>query len=302
MARVEPYKLGTAPAGVMCLTAAVDTQADRLELLVIGWGRGLEAWVVDYQVVRGDPSAPQTWERLDGLLQTRYPHAYGQALPIAAAFVDSGGSATQEVYNFTRTKRHRHIYSIKGASRPGRPILSSKPSTVEVRWNGRTEPHGAQLWFVGTDTAKDYLANRWRVKSGPGQIHFSCDLTEDFFRQITSEYRVTVWKHGHRLSRWDKKQADRNEALDLMVYNTAAAQYAGLHKLTDAHWEKMAAALNPDQISLFEATPGEVAADSQLSAPAEPRIYTAPRPQVEPNRARVPRFIPANRPPSRVSW
>ncbi|MCB8747709.1 phage terminase large subunit family protein [Rhodoferax sp. U2-2l] len=251
MARAEPYKLGTAPAGVMRLTAAVDTQADRLELLVVGWGRWLEAWVIDYQIVRGDPSDPQTWARLDALLQTRYPHAFGQTLPIAAAFVDSGGNATQEVYSYTRTKRHRHIFSIKGASRPGRPILSSKPSTVEVRANGRNERHGAQLWFVGTDTAKDYLANRWRVKSGPGQIHFSQDLSEDFFRQITSEYRVTVWKHGHRLSRWDKKQADRNEALDLMVYNCAAAQYAGLHKLTDAHWDKMAAALNPDQISLF---------------------------------------------------
>lgn len=93
MARAEPYKLGTAPAGVMRLTAAVDTQADRLELLVVGWGRWLEAWVIDYQIVRGDPSDPQTWARLDALLQTRYPHAFGQTLPIAAAFVDSGGNA-----------------------------------------------------------------------------------------------------------------------------------------------------------------------------------------------------------------
>jgi phage terminase large subunit GpA-like protein len=236
---------------VLRLTAAVDTQADRLEVLVVGWGRGMEAWVIDYQVLRGDPADLQTWARLDALLQTRYPHAYGQTLPIAAAFVDSGGNATQEVYNYTRTKRHRSIYSIKGASRPGRPVLSAKPSMVEVRWNGRTEPHGAQLWFVGTDTTKDYLANRWRVKSGVGQIHFSDELTEDFFRQITAEYRVTVWRHGHRTNRWDKKQADRNEALDLMVYNTAAAHYLGLHKLSEPHWAKLAGALNPDQISLF---------------------------------------------------
>lgn len=257
MARAEPYKLGTCPAGVIKLTAAVDTQADRLEFLVIGWGRGLEAWVIDHQVVRGDPSDLQTWARLDGLLQTRYPHAYGQTLGIGAAFVDSGGNATQEVYNFTRTKRHRHVYAIKGASKPGRPILGSKPSTVEVRWNGRTEPNGAQLWFVGTDTTKDYLANRWRVKSGPGQIHFSNELPDDFYRQITAEYRVTLWKHGHRVSRWEKKQADRNEVLDLMVYNTAASQYLGLHKLSDTHWDKLAGALNPDQISLFATDPDQ---------------------------------------------
>jgi phage terminase large subunit GpA-like protein len=251
MARAEAYRLGTVPAAALVLTASVDTQADRLEMLVVAWGRGLESWVIDYQVIRGDPADLQTWAALDAKLQTRYPHAFGQMLPIKAAFVDSGGSATQEVYNYTRNKRHRHIYSIKGASRPGRPILSSKPSAVEVRWNGRVEPHGAQLWFVGTDTAKDYLANRWRVKQGVGQIHFSSDLTDDFYRQITAEYRVTLWKHGHRQSRWEKKQADRNEVLDLFVYNTAAAHYLGLHKLTEPHWDKLASALNPDQISLF---------------------------------------------------
>ncbi|MBK9444388.1 MAG: phage terminase large subunit family protein [Comamonadaceae bacterium] len=261
MARAEPYKLGTCQPGVIKLTASVDTQADRLEMLVIGWGRGLEAWVVDYQVIRGDPADQQTWDSLDALLQTRYPHAYGQTLPIAAAFVDSGGNATQEVYNYTRTKRHRHIYAIKGASRPGRPILSSKPSKVEVRWNGRVAPHGADLWFVGTDTAKDYLANRWRAKSGPGQIHFSSQLSDDFYHQITAEYRVTVWRHGHRISRWEKKQADRNEVLDLFVYNTAAAQYLGLHKLTDAHWDKLAGALNPNQISLFSTDAAVLAID-----------------------------------------
>ena len=268
MARAEPYKLGTCPAGVIRLTAAVDTQADRLEMLVIGWGRGLEAWVIDYQVVRGDPADLQTWARLDALLQTRYPHAFGQTLGISAAFVDSGGSATQEVYNFTRTKRHRSIYSIKGASKPGRPILSSKPSKVEVRWNGRVEPYGAELWFVGTDTAKDYLANRWRVSQGVGQIHFSHQLSEDFYRQITAEYRVTLWKHGHRVSRWEKKQADRNEVLDLMVYNTAASQYLGLHKLTDTHWDKLAGALNPNQISLFATEEPEISIKTPV--PAQP--------------------------------
>lgn len=304
MARAENYKLGTCPAGVIRLTASVDTQADRLEMLVIGWGRGMESWVVDYQVVRGDPADLDTWTRLDALLQTRYPHAYGQTLPIKAAFVDSGGNATQEVYNYTRNKRSRKIYAIKGASRPGRPILSSKPSKVEVRWNGRVEPHGAELWFVGTDTAKDYLANRWRVKSGPGQIHFSNQLTEDFYKQITSEYRVTIWRHGHKQSRWEKKQADRNEALDLFVYNTAVAQYLGLHKLTPAHWDSFAAELNPHQVSLFaapeETDPPALPAPAPASmAPALPTPQAPPATQVpapEPTPAPI-AYTPAVRAP-----
>ncbi len=296
MARAEPYRLGTVPARALILTAAVDTQNDRLEALVMGWGRGMEAWVIDYQVIRGSPSDLQTWAQLDELLRTRYPHEGGVSLPIKAAFIDSGGSATQEVYNFTRTKRARHWYAIKGASRPGRPILSSKPSAVEVRWNGRTEPRGAQLWFVGTDTAKDYLANRWRVKSGQSQIHFSTDLQEDFYRQITAEYRITIWKHGHRISRWEKKQADRNEVLDLTVYNVAAAHYAGLHKMTDAHWDKLEGSLNPDSVVLDtepkkpRATPAATRGAEKEPAPPQPEASKPkdapatqrPRPQARP--------------------
>jgi phage terminase large subunit GpA-like protein len=265
MARAEPYKLGTCPAQVIKLTAAVDTQADRLEMLVTGWGRGMEAWTIDYHIIRGDPADLATWARLDTLLTTRYPHASGNTLRIEAAFVDSGGNATQEVYNYTRTRRSRGIYAIKGASRPGRPILSSKPSLVEVRWNGKTEARGAQLWFVGTDTAKDHLANRWRATHGPAQIHFSADLPEDFYRQITAEYRISVWKNGHRMSRWEKKQADRNEALDLWVYNTAAAHYLGLHKLTETHWDKLHDKLNTEQTSLFAFPVEEKQAEAALT-------------------------------------
>ena len=245
MARAEPYKLGTVPVRAVKLTAAVDTQADRLEMMVLGWGRGMECWVIDYQVVRGDPADLATWTKLDRLLLTRYPHGGGQEMRIEAAFVDSGGNATQEVYNYTRTKKNRGIFAIKGASRPGRPILSSKPSMVEVRWNGKTEERGAKLWFVGTDTAKDHLANRWRATEGPGVIHFSRDLSDDFYQQITAEYRVEVWKNGHKFNRWEKKQAARNEALDLFVYNLAAAHYLGLHKLSETHWDKAEERMSP---------------------------------------------------------
>ena len=56
------------PAGALVLTAAVDTQNDRLEFKVVGWGPGLEGWVVDYQVIMGSPAEQTTWARLDELL------------------------------------------------------------------------------------------------------------------------------------------------------------------------------------------------------------------------------------------
>jgi hypothetical protein len=41
--RREDYRIGTVPKGVMFLTAGVDVQKDRIEVEVVGWGRGKES-------------------------------------------------------------------------------------------------------------------------------------------------------------------------------------------------------------------------------------------------------------------
>jgi len=58
--RAEPYALRTAPAGVLRITAGVDTQDDRFEVQITGWGRGMSFWVLDYVVIPGDPDADTT--------------------------------------------------------------------------------------------------------------------------------------------------------------------------------------------------------------------------------------------------
>ena len=45
MKRREDYK-DVLPAGVLLLTAGVDIQIDRIEVEVVGWGRGFESWSV----------------------------------------------------------------------------------------------------------------------------------------------------------------------------------------------------------------------------------------------------------------
>jgi phage terminase large subunit GpA-like protein len=49
--RREDYRIGTVPKGGLFLTAGVDVQKDRIEVEVVGWGRGKESWSVDYQVL-----------------------------------------------------------------------------------------------------------------------------------------------------------------------------------------------------------------------------------------------------------
>ncbi len=52
--RAEPYALRWVPLGGLLLIAGVDTQDNRLEVVVWAYGRGCEKWVVDHQVFFGN--------------------------------------------------------------------------------------------------------------------------------------------------------------------------------------------------------------------------------------------------------
>ncbi|MDT4801225.1 Phage terminase large subunit (GpA) [compost metagenome] len=281
--RAEPYRLGDVPSGALILTAAVDVQHNRLELLVIGWGEGLERWVVDFQVVPGDPADERTWSLLDERLKARYRHVSGVELAICATAIDSGGHHTDEVYQFTRLRRWRNVIAVKGASKPGRPVLAQRPSKVDVTRNGKTEKHGAELWMVGTDTAKDWIYNRYPFSEGPGALHFSQDLPDDFYEQAVAERKLTRYVKGYKRIEWVKGKAERNEALDLLVYNLAAAQFLGLHRYREAEWSKLR---------------GQVSQGSLFSA-ANPAAEQAETPRDMPSRPEPPRQTPASQLPAR---
>lgn len=246
----ENYVLGTLTVGVLVLTCSVDVQANRLEVMVIGWGVGMERWVVDFQVIPGDPADQRTWDLLDELLKARYRHPCGVALGILATGIDSGGHHTHEVYQFCRVRRWRNVFALKGASKPGKPVIAQRPSLVDVTWKGQTERNGAELWMIGTDTAKDWIYNRYGFESGPGAVHFAKDLPDEFFQQCVAERKIARYVKGYKRIEWVKGKADRNEALDLQVYNLAMAYYLGLHRYGEQDWDKLRQALA--QASLFD--------------------------------------------------
>lgn len=288
LARAEPYELGTVPQGGVILTAAIDCQAYRLEMKVVAWGPGMESWVVDYQVIHGAPSEQATWDKADQLLRTRYRHASGCMLGIDAAFVnaDGKGGTAQDVYLFTGPRRRRNIFSVKGHSRPGRPILSAKPTLVDIDHRGKSQKQGAQLWFVGPDTAKDYLQARWDRSAGPGAVHFSQQLPDAYFKGLTAEYRTTKFKRGRKVSYWEQKKGEANEPLDLMVYNLGAAYYLGLQRKNDHHWQLLRDRLMPSQgdlLSPVDTYPQpESPAKPDESAPPPRRVDPAPTPAPAP--------------------
>jgi len=151
--RVDGHTLETrretwdeAPPAVLVVTAGVDTQDDRLEVSLLGWGLGEECWVLAHRVLYGDPSGNELWRELDGLLLERMATSDGRALPIAAACIDTGGHHTLAAYRFCRSRLRRKVFAIKGAAGAGHPRRS--PARDEVGFARGTAPNEGPCVFV----------------------------------------------------------------------------------------------------------------------------------------------------------
>lgn len=250
-ARAEPYPLRVIPDAALVLTMAVDTQPNRLEVQIEAWGPFMEHWVIDYQVLNGDPSEPpgkpgSVWARLDEIRRTPFAHASGaRPIPISAYAIDSGGANTQDVYNYGAARAHVGCLIIKGANRPNKPIISSTPSRVDIDWSGQKTEGGAVLWMIGTDVAKDYIHNRLKLSEGPGAWHYPEAMPDEWYEGVLSERKQVRYVKGHAVREWIKAAGDRNEPLDVSVYNLAVAHHLGLHKWSALDWQRLREKLVP---------------------------------------------------------
>ncbi len=215
--RGEPYDHETLPDGVIALSAGVDTQDDRLEVQIVGFGAKEEAWPCLYEVLHGDPAQPKVWEELDALLLATYRGADGRAFKVRSTCIDSGGHHAAAVYAFCRARRNRRVFATKGVGGP-RPIWPKRASKGGVK--------GAeQVFAIGVDTAKEAIYGRLRIKEpGPGYIHFPAETAFDaaYFNQLTSEQVVTRYREGRPYRVWVLQKGKRNEALDTMVLALSA--------------------------------------------------------------------------------
>lgn len=289
--RADPYALGTVPIGGLKLTAGVDVQRNRWEIGVWAWGRGLESWVVDHHVIEGNPASEADWEQVTEYLRRRYVQAWhGGSLGIESISIDSSDQ-TQAVYNWVRNIAHQlPVQAIKGDSIEGKPIKGTA-SSQDITWRGQRWPNGVKLWVIGVDTAKDLLHGQLAIaQPGPGYVHFSHDLPDEWYQQLTAEQRILVrTQKGGEAFRWVKRRP-RNEVLDCRNYALHAAFILGLDCYGEKRWQQLEARVQPP-VDLFSAPPSAPAA---VAVPAVP----ADVPQVTPA-ARAPRAA-ASRPQPRA--
>jgi phage terminase large subunit GpA-like protein len=212
----QNYDAQTLPAGVVCVTAGVDVQGDRLEIEFVGWGAGAESWGIYPQILRGNTGEAEIWTLLDDVLaRARFTTEDGRVLRVIGVCVDSGYE-TQNVYEFCTPRAARNIWATKGQEGQ-RPVWPRKVTRSR-------KFRGHQVRLVGVDSAKETIYSRFAIEDGkPGCCHFSMSYDEDWFTQATVETMVTsIDTRGRETRKWVKPRGARNEALDCRVYAYAA--------------------------------------------------------------------------------
>jgi phage terminase large subunit GpA-like protein len=210
------------PDGVLLLTAAVDTQDNRLEYEVCGWGAGEESWGIRKGIILGQPDWESTWSELDKILEHVYRFKNGTGLKIVRTFIDSGGHYTGHVYRYCEKNFIKQRFAIKGYSnRPGIPL------NYKI---GKASGTKIPLVILGVDDGKQQVMNRLAIKSpGAQYMHFPLDEDQEglqnrgydeiYFKGIMSERKVKIRRYGSIREIWQPTKGVRNEPLDLRVYN-----------------------------------------------------------------------------------
>lgn len=220
------------PMGVGILTAFADVQADRVEVLINGWGANEESWMIAHQRMYGDVQAdPTIWARLEALRTRLYHHEGGARLRIAAFGIDSGdGQRTNAIYDWVRPRQGAGVWATKG-----QPERQKEPIRVPLK----PDKNGIRRVDIGTYPMKATVFGRLKLQIQAGRplpegyMHFRArdpdwhnGADAEFFAQFGREKLVAERRpNGH----WVKvyKRTGPNEAIDLEVGNLAMLHVLG---------------------------------------------------------------------------
>lgn len=276
--RAGGYRLGYVPKQALFVTAAVDVQADRLEVELKAWGENRVSWSIGHHVLPGDPSTDAPWDDLDRVIYSPAPCEGGGSLPIDLTAVDTGFMATR-VYEWARNKPKVMLY--KGAStRQAQTLRVTK--VRDYSFNGAPRKGGQPLCTVDTfDLKETFYHDLRKRKPAAGEVppdgycFYPDEYPMEWFLQLTAEYLAeTPHKKTGRIKREWIKTRPRNEALDLHVMNWAAAIRLNMNKWKPAAWQQLkerrqAQSQLQEQQALFD----------DAGAPAPPRNMMAPPPK-----------------------
>jgi len=232
--RLESWARGTVPAGVRFLTVAVDVQGHRFVVTVMGWGIGLESWLIERFSITAssrpegerfagvDPAAyVEDWNVLVEPVIERSYRAGDVELKPMLVLCDSGGreGVTDKAYEFWRVMKRKglgHRFRlIKGVGNLNAPRIQETWPDARARKDRRAGRGDVPVWLLNVNALKDGIfGDLARDVPGPGYCHLPDWLDSDYFHEITAETRTAKG--------WERQGHTPNEAGDLHAYNRAA--------------------------------------------------------------------------------
>ena len=204
------------PNGVLVITIGIDTQDNRLEYEVKGWGRNDESWGIQYGVIPGRADEEETWEQVDALLDREWRMENGKTMKAAVTFMDAGGHFYDAVVEHCNQRRMKRIYPIRGENKETGTLVRHTKSTKK----------GLNLFLLNVYAGKrEILYNAGVTTPGKRYMHYpeneDAGYDEFYFRGLISEIERPVKKRGSYVMEWVKVY-ERNEPLDCCNYARCA--------------------------------------------------------------------------------
>ncbi len=200
-------------------TMAADIQKSYIEIGIVLWAREMRSYTIGYHRIHGSTSdiTSPVWQQLEKIITAKHAGMYASAV-----FIDYGFNSSI-VYNFCENMAHKTlrgsiVFPIKGSNN-GKMYKISSENTLNP-----------PLIQLNSNLNKLEVYSRLEIKKDddipPKYPMFPAGMDLNFFKMLTAEERII--KHGTNGKEsweWVLPKGKRNEALDIMGYNIAAAYF-----------------------------------------------------------------------------
>lgn len=219
--KVENYD--KVPDNSKIILMTVDTQDTWLEYAITAWCDGETSYNLKAGKIEGDPVNQWVWDELFKISRTKFQKENGKEAVIYWTFIDMAGHRTDEVKKFVNKYaglKAQGFTMLKGDAKENkendaRPISLLKKSSVD----------SSIILWVATTKAKDVIFQRLTLNQDEdGYIHHNETFKNEWFEGLTSEKKMFKKNKRGFIEETYVKQRDRNEPLDLMVYQLAAVR------------------------------------------------------------------------------
>lgn len=230
------------PKEVLFLTSGTDVQKDRIETEIKGWGRGGKSWSIMHYVfwLKAGESiesvGASVWDRYkEKVIDQWFEREDGLRMQTLANAMDSNFHPETVNALYAQLNTQRFI-----------PIIGKDNMSDEVSgWKEKEykpipgRPGYRRKWmFVGVSVLKGeaYASFRHGYDQDVfGISHFPADYEEEYFNQLLAE-RYTPGKG--KIGKWEQER-NRNEALDIHVYNLGMWYHLGINLYTDEDYDAL---------------------------------------------------------------